>query len=319
MLLWGAHCNIQKITSTSWSFYVLKYAMKCEPPGKLNLDIEAAKRLGLAGVSNAQLKAISALTMSQPVSSTSAATAMLGIESIIRSEAVHKVASAPPNLRLRMVSKRSSLFVPPVDRYCARPASLEGATFTHYFKHYQVEKQPRKSKQLVGRDALGHYVYESERVVHFTDYHPSHHTEGYFYNVLLDKIPFRVENDLLSPNNHMGFYLLECRLRGFVNSEADLEDHVADYAQRHLWREEQRQQLVDLILQQNLIDHLPLESPESESLNSDFTGDLNSGGQQIITDLGLADEFSHMHTAELTPDQQDAFNRIFEAKGLHLL
>jgi hypothetical protein len=111
MLLWGAHCNIQKITSTSWSFYVLKYAMKCDPMGKLNLDIEAAKRLGLAGVSDAQLKAISALTMSQPVSSTSAATAMLGIETIIRSESVHKVASAPPQLRLRMVSRRSTLFV----------------------------------------------------------------------------------------------------------------------------------------------------------------------------------------------------------------
>lgn len=30
-LLWGAHINLQVINSSNWSFYLLKYAMKCEP------------------------------------------------------------------------------------------------------------------------------------------------------------------------------------------------------------------------------------------------------------------------------------------------
>jgi hypothetical protein len=38
LLLWGTHLKILCITSSYWSFYLLKYAMKCEPHGKLNLN-----------------------------------------------------------------------------------------------------------------------------------------------------------------------------------------------------------------------------------------------------------------------------------------
>jgi hypothetical protein len=33
LLVCGAHLNILCITSSYWSFYLLKYAMKCEPQG----------------------------------------------------------------------------------------------------------------------------------------------------------------------------------------------------------------------------------------------------------------------------------------------
>jgi hypothetical protein len=33
LLLWNAHLNIQCITSSYWSYYLLKYIMKCEPHG----------------------------------------------------------------------------------------------------------------------------------------------------------------------------------------------------------------------------------------------------------------------------------------------
>jgi hypothetical protein len=38
LLVCGSHLNILHITSSYWSFYLLKYAMKCEPHGKLNLN-----------------------------------------------------------------------------------------------------------------------------------------------------------------------------------------------------------------------------------------------------------------------------------------
>jgi hypothetical protein len=47
LLLWGVHFNVLHITSSYWSFYLLKYAMKCEPHGTLNLNYKNGERLGL--------------------------------------------------------------------------------------------------------------------------------------------------------------------------------------------------------------------------------------------------------------------------------
>ena len=35
LLLWGGHCNIQRVYAAAWSKYVLKYALKAEPTGHL--------------------------------------------------------------------------------------------------------------------------------------------------------------------------------------------------------------------------------------------------------------------------------------------
>lgn len=191
LLLWGAHCNVLRITSSSWSYYVLKYAVKCEPTGRLCLDVEAAKRLGIHGVSDAQLKVIAALTMSKPLSATTVAVTLLGIDTIIKSQGVSKVSSVPPALRIRFVSNCRQIYVPLVDKYCARPSALSELTFVDYFKYYQVEQRPLQSKPLIGRDGLGKFVYANPyKLVRFTDYHPAHHAEAYFYNALLQKIPF---------------------------------------------------------------------------------------------------------------------------------
>jgi hypothetical protein len=54
-----------------------------------------------------------------------------------------------------------------------------------------------------------------------------------------------------------------------INSVDDIEEHVASYAVRHLWRDEQRQQLVDLIILQNHpIDMLPM--PGELSMNDEY-------------------------------------------------
>jgi hypothetical protein len=52
LLLWGVHVNIQRIISSYWSYYLFKYAMKCEQHGAINLNKKNTKRLGLKDVSN---------------------------------------------------------------------------------------------------------------------------------------------------------------------------------------------------------------------------------------------------------------------------
>ncbi len=49
--LWETHFNILCITFSYWSFYLLKYAMKCETHGKLNLNTKNVEWLGFLNAS----------------------------------------------------------------------------------------------------------------------------------------------------------------------------------------------------------------------------------------------------------------------------
>jgi hypothetical protein len=324
LLLWGAHCNVLRITSSSWSYYVLKYAVKCEPAERLCLDVEAAKRLGIHGVSDSQLKVIAALTMSKPLSATTVALTMLGIDTIMKSQGVSKVSSAPPALRMRFISSCRQIYIPLVDKYCARPSCLSNLTFVDYFKYYQIERRPLQSKPLIGRDGLGNFVYANAdqfKLVRSTDYHPAHHAEAYSYNVLMQKIPFRSVSELLSPvqTNPSQSYFVECVLKGIISEVDDLEAHVAEYASRQLWRFEQRQQIIDLILQNYPIDELPIPGHFLADFEPCDSIQPTSIEKDTLEMLGLVDEFSSMAEAVLTADQSTVFENLQKANGIHLL
>ncbi len=47
LILCGAHMNNQRITFSYRSYYLLKYAMKCESQGTIKLDDDSTKSLGL--------------------------------------------------------------------------------------------------------------------------------------------------------------------------------------------------------------------------------------------------------------------------------
>jgi hypothetical protein len=58
-----------------------------------------------------------------------------------------------------------------------------------------------------------------EQLVRFSDFHPAHNPEGYFYNMLLQHVIVRDEAALLSANNPDGTYFTECKLRKFITSD----------------------------------------------------------------------------------------------------
>jgi hypothetical protein len=170
---------------------------------------------------------------------------------------------------------------------------------------------------------MGAYVYATSHLVRFSDYHPAHHTEEYFYNVLLDRVPFCSEAELLSPLsiNPSQSYFFECRLRNILTCVEDLEHHISTYGARHLWREEQRQQLVDLILQNHPIDELPIlgglpDEHASMDRESVYPSVIE---EDTLEMLGLVNEFADKRDATLTPDQQLVFLDLDGATGLHVL
>ena len=153
------------------------------------------------------------------------------------STSVTYISSAPPELRTRVI-QGASFAVPHVDRYAQRPSELQNVTFMDYFEQYEAfppGKQPSDDKveSLVGQTSDGRNVYKLKKraLVRFTDYHPVHQPEAFFYNVLLRHKPFRQElgrgpNGLLSPDNCNGSWMDECRLQKLVTCAEDLEYYI---------------------------------------------------------------------------------------------
>jgi hypothetical protein len=76
-----------------------------------------------------------------------------------------------------------------------------------YFQDYYRSKSKRTKEEasFIAMDAAfpSQYVYrrKPEDIVRFSEFHPDHASEAFFYNLLLDKYPFRDEAKLLSSNN----------------------------------------------------------------------------------------------------------------------
>ena len=104
----------------------------------------------------------------------------------------------------------------------------------------------RDKDLLPSRDSRQHYVYKRDntQLIRFSDYHPKNSSEAFFYQLLLRKVPFRDEVQLISESNTCRSYLLECQLRpdpdrpGFhiLHDEDDLNEFVQDYCERHMYR-----------------------------------------------------------------------------------
>ncbi|GAX85817.1 hypothetical protein CEUSTIGMA_g13232.t1 [Chlamydomonas eustigma] len=145
------------------------------------------------------------------------------------------------------MSRGNKLCLAPVDKYMARPSDMENLTMIEYLRKYDVSQIQikRAATSLAGRDSRGGYVYEREpsTIVRFTDYNPKYSPEGFFYNLLVGKLPLRDEA-MLMPHDQGGSYLSQCHLtldptregRHILEDEEDLMNHVQEYSERHMYR-----------------------------------------------------------------------------------
>ena len=291
---WGAHANVLLVTGTNLSTYLMKYQMKASDTGTLDIDIDAAKSMGIDDLTDEQLKAASAMFITRPVSSTEAAMHVLGYAMIERSPnmTVRSINTAPPKRRMmtfkhKAASTSSSVInLAPVDRYTARPEALESVTFSEYFKWYDLEKQEMKrpgNKTLRGQDNHGCFVYErpTKRLVRYTEYHPVHNMEGYFYNYLLSTVPFRCESQLISEHRSyfdavvaMGDSIAPGDIRTDDTERDDdmmtlsrrvLEKHIIDYASKKLLATFDTDALLDMAFNQLQDDDDNRNNPDSSS------------------------------------------------------
>ena len=332
LLLWGAHMNLQRVTNAAWSAYLLKYAMKCEPTGKLNLDKTMLKNMGFdTTMSDTQLSVATSLCLTKPCSPCEAALLLLGRPSVSFSTNVQYVDSKTPGTRiLRCVGRHiNTTIVHPVDKYVARPAELEDVPFCTYFTDYRLDSNIMENMEYIGMDALGNFVHARHEpaIVRFTDYHPARNIEGYCYNMLLRKVPFRHEEQLLELGDGNS-YLTSCILQGYIQDEDDLLGILDDYCAAHLYATEN----LDVLLAQlrstlpaTAIDMLELhDCYDAAGANHDHAADAVPAPPPTTLLRPFATEswFRELNSTppQLTPSQAAAFQSIVTTEGgLHVI
>jgi hypothetical protein len=328
LLLWGGHMNLQRVTNAAWSTYLLKYALKCEPTGNLNLDTCTLTRLGITGLSEVQMQLASAMILSKPISPCEAVLYLLGIQPVTFSNTVTKIDSKPPESRTILICNNSANSAAhPVDKYCVRPNSIPASvTFTEYFQTYRLSRTPLASMQCVGQDTFRNYVYKlpTPAIIRFSDYHPAYSVEGCCYNMLLQKVPFRSETELLSRGDGVS-YLAECVARGMITSQADLEQLIDDYTTRHLYSSEKLHLLIAELRKRMPSRIQTMLGLSDEDLVGMDDGTAPACFSHAEAAAAIAQQLSTLYTAEdwyqefcttapsLSPSQQSTFDTICSA------
>jgi hypothetical protein len=185
-----------------------RYAVKAEPPSDITVDVTAAERLGLRG-SKEMLSLISNMVVSRVVQPCEAAAVMGGIPMFKGSTKVVSYTTSPPKWRVRtVVPGAQTVLLAPVDRYCSRPTGVvegidfDAMTLYEYFTKFTVQATKRRVP-VVAKDLFGNFVQHRSpgEPVRFSIYSPCSQRDGFFYNILLEHVPFRDENSLLSVGN----------------------------------------------------------------------------------------------------------------------
>jgi hypothetical protein len=256
--------HIQLITASDFVFYLIKYAMKvrsylgpgtpgtahlrcsfvhvrarpaafllaccrqAEPSGLLNLDDHARVVLGIPEVA--------AEALSQPFIASTARSCLSGEQCTYRlqvsmSQSVTYIPSDPVECRKRTVHGTNFLATA-LDLYGLRPLACIHLAYKPFFREYIVlraDRAPPRSSTLVGQTVDGScrvYAPAKPRIVRFSDPNPATKPEAYFYDLLLEHVPFRDESELLSASNKSRTYFEECKLRGIVSCLEDLHHHI---------------------------------------------------------------------------------------------
>ena len=142
--------------------------------------------------------------------------------------------------RRHLTTQSNAPVVHKIQIYEQRPSSCEALTFKAYFKKYELWKtEPKRAcdtSNCIGRDSQSrrHWVVEHTKLVRFTLHHPVQQMQGFFYNILLDKISFRDENQLFSTSNTERCYFKECILRGYIQNVDDLQAAIEENAKYQL-------------------------------------------------------------------------------------
>jgi hypothetical protein len=127
-----------------------------------------------------QLKFISNLFISKHVSLAKVAIVCLEIRIVQKSRRIKYIDSKPRLLRRKLVTKLKNLGFHPIDIYISRPTIFEELTFMQYFKQYTHDSKIYSIYNTFEKDDIGFIIYENEKLIRFTNFHPVYNSEAFF-------------------------------------------------------------------------------------------------------------------------------------------
>jgi len=227
LLSWIGHANVQIATTDQLTDYMLKYEIKAEALGVLNLTCQTVEALGITGLTDHQRAFLSAALYTRPVCLSEAALHMLQIPVVQLSVTVDYYDTHPPRLGVRTMSRDGApMYVPPVRIYEQRPPALEGLSFAEAMSQYERLQAATVRGRPPHVGSGGDYFWYPARekyVVRFTNDNPAYKPETFFYNLLLRRVHFRNETLLRAPGQT---YFEACKARGLVTTFDQLVDEI---------------------------------------------------------------------------------------------
>jgi hypothetical protein len=324
LLLWRAHMNIQRITDTQWSYYVLKYASKIEPIAEMCFDQKVAESFGLYGLSDTELQVVTAALLTKPVSPAEATCIMSNIPIIHSDVSVTYVDIRPLTEKEVRVTQGTNFIhtfiTPPLMLYINRHKSLYDRGFEAYFTHFEVRKRsepPCARGTFLHNDQLGNKVYQlhQERVVRFTEFCPQYVANEFFFKHMIMYEPFHTEQYMLSKD---GNYYNECIRRGILNSTRDLEKVLEAYCQYHMSEDSQFDILCRGLTNRLGLEHLQMDIALACTCSPDHRSSCIC--QEAVFPLPLADAKTGMDSlqngsalaSDLIPDEDEDIHNVVD-------
>lgn len=315
LMLWKAHCNLQKVSHSSFSRYLMKYATKGEAITPVEVTSDLAAGLGLE-LDETELKFISQTFVARPVIACEAAWHLLDLPVLDFDTAVTVVYVNSPASRKKLHTMSRTTFLTSVDHYMGRPVGeqFDTLTFYEFYRRYRVSKQRNKAwlndeSSAQGWPAIGTnscFVYPapSNYCVRFTDSSPLTRTNEYFYSVLLRRYPFRNEAELMTGSDDS--YLQECYRRALWTDDESLAVLIEPYSTYNLM------QSYDIMLLVNsLIDRTTLATAPQGAIDTPPSPPrLAAVGEAIPVQRPPDDEFLWVDTNPLSEEQQHVFDAI---------
>jgi hypothetical protein len=302
------------------SRYLLKYATKCEPSSAVDLTNGSARLLSHLNLSESQLSLISNFVTAKPVSPCEAALHLLGVPIVSIHPQVTYIDSSPPSLRRKIsFNYHNEPVLSPIKKYTERPVACDDMSFTQFWHKCEVVTKSKQKKlaTALGQTLTGDFVYQYAKdiVVRFTDFHPRHDTEAWCFQLLLERYPFRSENQLLSSHNTAESYFAECQHRGVFTDSEELEALIAEYCAQHMYMDHNvAQTMADIAAKYDADDQDPLggmpQVPTQAAPDPRVDPDLLNEFKDVVDDAAM----------QLTPEQEAvAAALLADPHGLHCL
>ena len=242
--IFRSHTNIQEVSKDGWEFYLTKYMTKPEKQTRVRKDVSDTERYLTMRVIGA-VEANDTLNMFWAKES-DVEVEYLPIELTVTTRVLKRKEHLPED------SLSSNVYYDnKFEKYLLRPKELEDVTYPDFFRHYILKGSKRKDdtediesdhenteptdKTKPMKDLAGRIVVKRRHpvVIRFPFLLPyGEHTEQFCVKILLEKIPIRKLDDLISPNNEKKSYLDECMLRHLwekAKIAEDFLDHSINY------------------------------------------------------------------------------------------